>query len=295
MQFPPQTLPSTDDYPSLLRPGTSVFARRASRLRTLAGTSPAADWLNRLALLCEAQQTAFDALGDLGLRLPAGFDWQQAAAAGRQKEIEAAWPAIYPQLAGAMAAAGVAVADLESAQASLPAVRALLEGEAEAALRAPTEAVLAAALQVVWTRFAQGLDVPAGKVLLAERGHCPCCGSLPLGSIVFAGQGRGGARYQECSLCATRWNAVRARCTLCDDPGVVAYLGIEDAFPAVRAEACEHCKGYSKLYFQDKDLAVDPLADDLASLALDVLVGEQGYARGGPNPFLLLGGNAEPD
>ena len=39
----------------------------------------------------------------------------------------------------------------------------------------------------------------------------------------------------------------------------------------------------------DKDLVVEPLADDLATLALDVLVGEQGYARGAPNPFLLTG------
>ena len=32
--------------------------------------------------------------------------------------------------------------------------------------------------------------------------------------------------------------------------------------------------------------AIEPLADDLASLGLDVLVGEEGFARV-PNPFVL--------
>ncbi len=36
---------------------------------------------------------------------------------------------------------------------------------------------------------------------------------------------------------------------------------------------------------------MDPVADDLGSLALDILVGEQGYARAAPNLFL---GDAEP-
>ena len=37
----------------------------------------------------------------------------------------------------------------------------------------------------------------------------------------------------------------------------------------------------------EKDPAVDVVADDLATLALDVLVGEAGYRRFGHNPFIL--------
>jgi FdhE protein len=52
---------------------------------------------------------------------------------------------------------------------------------------------------------------------------------------------------------------------------------------ARRAEACDECKSYLKIFYQEKDPAVDPVADDLASLALDVLVDERGYGRSGPN------------
>ena len=36
-----------------------------------------------------------------------------------------------------------------------------------------------------------------------------------------------------------------------------------------------------------EDPALEPVADDVASLALDLLVREAGYRRGGINPFLL--------
>ena len=51
----------------------------------------------------------------------------------------------------------------------------------------------------------------------------------------------------------------------------------------MRAEACDECKSYLKIVFQDKDPNVDPAADDLATLGLDVLVDEQGFGRSGPN------------
>ena len=35
--------------------------------------------------------------------------------------------------------------------------------------------------------------------------------------------------------------------------------------------------------------AVDPVADDLATLALDILVDEAGYTRAGPNLLLVPG------
>jgi len=38
-----------------------------------------------------------------------------------------------------------------------------------------------------------------------------------------------------------------------------------------------------------KDPAIEPLADDLATLVLDALVEQQGFFRTGPNPFLFSG------
>jgi FdhE protein len=37
----------------------------------------------------------------------------------------------------------------------------------------------------------------------------------------------------------------------------------------------------------EKDPAIDPAAADLATLALDALVEQQGFFRTGPNPFLF--------
>ncbi|MBV8411666.1 MAG: formate dehydrogenase accessory protein FdhE, partial [Alphaproteobacteria bacterium] len=56
--------------------------------------------------------------------------------------------------------------------------------------------------------------------------------------------------------------------------------------PYVRAECCDVCHGYSKVFYLDNVKIVEPLADDLASLGLDVLVGEEGYSRV-PNPFVV--------
>jgi FdhE protein len=38
--------------------------------------------------------------------------------------------------------------------------------------------------------------------------------------------------------------------------------------------------------YQEKDPGIEPVADDVASLALDVLLGEQGYHRASGNPLL---------
>jgi len=53
--------------------------------------------------------------------------------------------------------------------------------------------------------------------------------------------------------------------------------------------ACHPPLPYHKLYRQDKQQYADPVADDLATLGLDIAVGEAGYERGGANPFLLIG------
>ncbi len=40
----------------------------------------------------------------------------------------------------------------------------------------------------------------------------------------------------------------------------------------VKAETCEACKTYAKMLYEAKDAAVDPTADDLASLGFDLMV-----------------------
>ena len=65
--------------------------------------------------------------------------------------------------------------------------------------------------------------------------------------------------------------------------------GIEGRSEAIKAETCGECHTYAKMLYETKDARVDPFADDLASLALDVLVADAGFARHAPNPLLLIG------
>ncbi|MFA9218515.1 MAG: formate dehydrogenase accessory protein FdhE, partial [Sphingomonadaceae bacterium] len=59
-----------------------------------------------------------------------------------------------------------------------------------------------------------------------------------------------------------------------------------DPKKVARAETCDDCHTYRKIFNQEHDYNVEPLADDLASLMLDVLVTEAGYARASGNPLL---------
>jgi FdhE protein len=54
----------------------------------------------------------------------------------------------------------------------------------------------------------------------------------------------------------------------------------------VRAESCDSCKTYRKICYQEQDREVEPVADDLASLALDLLMTDAGFHRGSGNPLL---------
>jgi FdhE protein len=66
-----------------------------------------------------------------------------------------------------------------------------------------------------------------------------------------------------------------------------AYQEVAGGPATVKAETCESCHGYMKVLYQHKDPALDPVADDVATLALDLLLRDSGYRRGAVNPFLL--------
>ena len=50
--------------------------------------------------------------------------------------------------------------------------------------------------------------------------------------------------------------------------------------------SCDSCRCYRKIFCQEKDIGVEPVADDLARLALDLLMSEAGYHRASGNPLL---------
>ncbi|MGP1683771.1 MAG: formate dehydrogenase accessory protein FdhE, partial [Giesbergeria sp.] len=57
----------------------------------------------------------------------------------------------------------------------------------------------------------------------------------------------------------------------------------------VEAEACDSCHHYLKIMHVARDVHIEPVADDLATLTLDLLVSEAGYSRHGTNMLLLFG------
>jgi FdhE protein len=144
---------------------------------------------------------------------------------------------------------------------------------------------VAAALQVHFVRMTARLDgislVPVGD------GACPACGGAPSSSMIVGWLGAHGVRFCACALCATLWHVVRVKCVICGSTEGIAYQELDAGPAAVKAETCERCQGYVKILHQHKDPALDPVADDVATLGLDLLLRENGYQRGSANPFLL--------
>ncbi|HEY0568605.1 MAG TPA: formate dehydrogenase accessory protein FdhE [Xanthobacteraceae bacterium] len=144
---------------------------------------------------------------------------------------------------------------------------------------------VAAALQVHYARLASRLV--AKRLVPVGDGACPVCGGAPVSSVVVGWQGAHNSRFCVCSLCATQWHYVRIKCTLCSSTKGISYREIEGGDGTIWAEACESCRGYVKILHQHKNTALDPVADDVASLGLDLLLREGEYRRGSVNPFLL--------
>lgn len=292
-----------DKAPKVVLPaGSALFADRAARFEQLAAGHALGDYLRLMARISAAQARA------LGAR---------TAPAVASKALEQSRQYGMPPLsAQSHERAAVWPDDLRSIVADLrvdahPALRATLDQLAAlegSAVEAIADRVLAgttldgdaafvpfvgAALQLHFTRLAATLS-PADVEHCDVATVCPVCATRPVASVVRIGGGRDSLRYLHCALCATEWNFVRVKCTSCEDDKGVHYLSLADhaesgtGSPAAtgavaKAEACDECKSYLKIFSQEKDPQVDPYADDLATLALDVLVDERGFARSGPN------------
>lgn len=283
----------------------SVFSTRAARLRQLASDSPVADYLLLMAQLVDAQHRALQDCAAPGvsedrLALAQAHGMPPLQAVGWPRDP--LWRGILARLVDDVARGqGVPAEAIEVCAALRRAVDEdpeSLEDLAEAVLSEQDQGVdgaaapfVMAALQVYWTDLASRFDAKQLPVV-SPFGVCPVCASLPVASVVRVGGQFEGYRYLCCSLCATQWHMVRVKCTHCEDVESVAYQAIDGRSPAIKAETCDHCHTYRKIFYQDKDLYVEPVADDLASLMLDVLVGEAGYSRASGNP-LLWHGNEE--
>jgi FdhE protein len=144
---------------------------------------------------------------------------------------------------------------------------------------------VAAALQVHFARATAKLD-PEALVPIGD-GVCPSCGGAPVASAIVGWKDAHGTRFCTCSLCATQWHVVRIKCVLCGSTKGITYQEVDGGDANVKAETCETCHGYVKILHQHKDPTLDPVADDIGTLNLDLLLRANGYRRGTVNPFLL--------
>ena len=84
------------------------------------------------------------------------------------------------------------------------------------------------------------------------------------------------------------WNLVRVKCSSCGSTQGISYRTIEGTAGDIGAEVCETCHGYAKHLSHNKNPALDPVADDVASFGLDIMLREDGWRRTGIDPFLIL-------
>ncbi|QRY66225.1 formate dehydrogenase accessory protein FdhE (plasmid) [Ensifer sp. PDNC004] len=143
---------------------------------------------------------------------------------------------------------------------------------------------VAAAVQVHMARLAATLDAEA--LVPVGLGVCPVCGGRPATSSVVGTQGAENVRYAACACCATQWNEVRVKCLCCGSTKGISYRSVETSEATVKAETCRECHSWVKIFYQVKNPSLEPIADDVGSLGLDILMKETDFRRGGFNPYL---------
>lgn len=289
--------PERDKPPFLRLPEPAkLFALRAERFTVLAPGHQLEAYLAFLAGLSRTQATLAATINAPGLPAPGDLRLRAANAMPLLPREELATDPAVSKAFDRLAALLVDVPMPDLARAALSRAVAA-EPEAREAMFAavladavPVEAVAehifaAAALQVVAALRSARLD-PTWPQPVAD-GVCPCCGGPPVASAVVADLNVEGVRYVQCSLCAAQWNHVRVKCVSCGSTKGIAYQEIEGIADTIKAETCDECRTYVKILNRRKAPELEAVADDVASLGLDLLVTEAGWHRAGVNPFLL--------
>ncbi|MDA8091944.1 MAG: formate dehydrogenase accessory protein FdhE [Actinomycetota bacterium] len=284
----------------LFLPGRDIFKRRAERFRSLSSSHPLGDYFSFLALLSDAQQKALDrasapSLPDASkqaLCRETGMPLLDCRTLQRDPTWVQGLEMILMQIKGKPSLTHTAN---DTVTGLMQADETLLEKKADRILAGDLADIspgelpfIAAALQVYWVHMATLLGGNAfGRT--QQGGLCPVCGSPPGAGIIDASGEQQGLRYLCCSLCSSQWHMVRLKCSSCESTGEVMFYAIEGSNGAVKAEGCGACNIYQKLFYLEKDPLMETMADDLATIALDMMMDKEGYMRGGPNLFFHPG------
>jgi len=274
-----------------------VFSLRAKRLDFLAGNGGnLAPYLGLLSALVGLQARLAD---QLPAAVPLSADRVRLARESRMPPIDRRPLATDPDLHAVLDRVLAEAANLdmpEPARLALSAVTAAPLADRHWLLdnilsdQIPDDSVAphlfaAVAVQLHLARLAATLD--AAQLVPIRTGVCPSCGGRPATSSVIGIGGLDGVRYAACACCQTQWNEVRLTCLCCGSTKGISYRSVETIEATVRAEVCTECDSWVKILYQNKNHSLEPVADDVASLGLDLMMRDTDLRRGGFNPFLI--------
>ena len=150
----------------------------------------------------------------------------------------------------------------------------------------------ATVLQVHMTRLAATLDL--SRLHRTTDGTCPSCGSPPVASMIVKWPNASRARYCVFPFCATAWNSARIKCTACRTTGGVEYFPVEEQSKDITVRDLFQLSRLHQAPAPGRPAGVEPIADDIASLGLDLLVQQEGFRRITANPLLVMPATPRP-
>ena len=281
--------------PLLFSNPKNLYQRRAARLRELAQDHPLADYLLFAAAIADAQLALLESMPipqDPRLQALSSEQLANKPLDVKNWQRDSIWRKLLTALLEKLK---------PSANDQILTTIEWLEKAADSELEDLADKVLAqefatissdkavfvwAALSLYWLQLVQQIPHNAKQESTENLHCCPVCNTAPTASLVHFGSQQG-LRYLHCALCESEWNMVRSQCSNCGQNKELDYWSIDDYMAAIRSESCGSCKSYLKIMFQEKEPKVEVIADDLASLFLDMEMEEKGFMKSGLNPFIF--------
>jgi len=276
--------------PLLFSNPKNLYQRRAARLRELAQDHPLADYLLFAAAIADAQLALLETMP-----IPQALSGEQLANKPldvKNWQRDPIWRKLLTALLEKLK---------PSANDQILTTIEWLEKAADSELEDLADKVLAqefatissdkavfvwAALSLYWFQLVQQIPHNAKQESTEDLHLCPVCSASPTASMIHLGTNQG-LRYMHCSLCESEWNMVRTQCTNCGESSDLDYWSLDDHLAAVRSESCGSCHSYLKALYQEKDPKMEVIADDLASIFLDMEMEKKGFMKSGLNPFVF--------
>lgn len=279
--------------PLLFYPAPNIlYAHRLERLQELAKDSPFADYLTFCAAIVKEQLALLkqDPINvDLADVIKANANLPPLSLANYP--LTEVWQDYLQKLLASLPKMTSEIAELiknlqqNSAEQLQDKALLLLKGEFDK-VSSNESLFIWAALSLYYTQLASQLKGKAFAESSDKNWLCPVCNSLPVASTIHIGNNLG-LRYLHCSLCESEWYMPRVKCSSCDNLQDIHYFSLDEERAPTQAECCDSCHSYLKIFNQDLAPHLDVIADDIATLMLDMKTEEEGFAKSGLNPFLF--------